>query len=153
LGCGQPTADNYAPCELSVACVFPGCTDENASNYDAAAGSDDGSCYYLGCTDATAFNYDADADTDDGSCIDVVTGCTDATASNYDDTANTEDGSCIILGCTYDAAENYNSLANDDDGSCTFSGGSDCLGDLDGDGVAATADLLLFLSVFGSTCN
>ena len=32
-------------------------------------------------------------------------------------------------------------------------GGSDCLGDLDGDGVAATADLLLFLSVFGSTCN
>ena len=153
LGCGQPTAVNYAPCELSVGCVFPGCTDENASNYDAAAGSDDGSCYYLGCTDATAFNYDADADTDDGSCIDVVTGCTDATASNFDSTANTDDGSCIILGCTYAAAENYNSLANDDDGSCTFSGGPDCLGDLDGDGVAATADLLLFLSVFGSTCN
>ena len=59
----------------------------------------------------------------------------------------------VVAGCTYDAADNYNDQANDDDGSCTFTGGSDCLGDLDGDGVAATADLLLFLSVFGSTCN
>jgi len=155
IGCGIPDACNFSgdPCELSLLCTFPGCTDEGADNYNAAAGCDDGSCQTLGCTDAAAFNYDADADLDDGSCLDVVNGCTDATASNYDDTANTDDGSCIILGCTYVAAENYNSLANDDDGSCTFAEGSDCLGDLDGDGVAATADLLLFLSVFGSTCN
>ncbi|MFB1018866.1 MAG: hypothetical protein QMC37_01325, partial [Flavobacteriales bacterium] len=155
IGCGIPDACNFSgdPCELSLLCTFPGCTDEGADNYNAAAGCDDGSCQTLGCTDAAAFNYDAAADTDDGSCLDVVNGCTDATASNYDDTANTDDGSCIILGCTYDAAENYNSLANDDDGSCTFSEGSDCLGDLDNDGVAATADLLLFLSVFGSTCS
>ncbi len=59
----------------------------------------------------------------------------------------------VVMGCTYDAADNYNAEANDDDGSCEFSGGSDCVGDLDGDGVSATADLLLFLSVFGSSCN
>jgi hypothetical protein len=59
----------------------------------------------------------------------------------------------VVMGCTYDAADNYNAAANDDDGSCEFSGGSDCVGDLDGDGVSATADLLLFLSVFGSSCN
>jgi hypothetical protein len=155
IGCGDPTACNFSgdPCELSLLCTYPGCMDATADNYNAAAGCDDGSCSTAGCTDPAAFNYNAAANTDDGSCIDVVNGCTDATASNYDNTANTDDGSCIILGCTYVAAENYNSLANDDDGSCTFAEGSDCLGDLDGDGVAATADLLLFLSVFGSTCS
>ena len=79
----------------------------------------------------------ADAATDNGTpCFDSLSACEAST----------------VLGCTYDAADNYNACANDDDGSCLFSG-SDCLGDLDGDGVAATADLLLFLSVFGSTCN
>ncbi|MBT6175014.1 MAG: hypothetical protein HOH96_05600, partial [Flavobacteriales bacterium] len=63
------------------------------------------------------------------------------------------DGSCIILGCTYSDADNYNSLANDDDSSCTFTLGSDCPADLDNDGVAATSDLLLFLTAFGATCN
>jgi hypothetical protein len=47
-----------------------GCTDETASNYDAAAEYDDGSCDYAvpGCTDAVACNYDMDATEDDGSC-------------------------------------------------------------------------------------
>ncbi|HHZ81749.1 MAG TPA: alpha/beta hydrolase [Flavobacteriales bacterium] len=155
LGCGDPSACNFSgnPCELSVACAYPGCTDATADNYDPTAGCDDGSCVTLGCTDPTAFNYNAAADTDDGSCVAVVNGCTDIDASNYDATANTEDGSCIFLGCTYAAADNYDSLANDDDGSCTFTTGSGCVGDLDGDGVSATSDLLLFLSVFGSTCN
>jgi len=73
LGCGQPTACNYAPCELSVACVFPGCTDDLADNYDAAAGCDDGSCVTSGCTSAGATNFNADANTDDGSCLYLVT--------------------------------------------------------------------------------
>ena len=58
-----------------------------------------------------------------------------------------------VSGCTYADADNYDEAANDDDGSCVFSGGSDCVGDLNGDGVAATSDLLLFLSVFGQTCE
>jgi len=156
LGCGDPTACNFSgnPCELSVACAYPGCTDENADNYDSTAACDNGSCIYLGCTDSSATNYDASATDDDGSCIDPVLGCTDVNSSNWNSDANTDDGSCIYPGCTYDSADNYDASANDDDGSCAFSGGgSDCVGDLNGDGVAATADLLLFLSVFGQTCE
>ena len=40
----------------------PGCTDQNAYNYDPTADYDDGSCLYiLGCTDPAANNYDPDA--------------------------------------------------------------------------------------------
>ena len=155
LGCGDPTACNFSgdPCELSVACTYPGCTDVNADNYNASAGCEDGSCIYLGCTDPDAPNYDPNATDDNGSCIEVVLGCTDIDASNWDPTANTDDGSCITPGCTYADANNYDASANDDDGSCEFSLGNDCVGDLNGDEVAATSDLLIFLSVFGQTCE
>ena len=45
-------------------------------------------------------------------------------------------GDCveIVLGCMYSNADNYNALANDDDGSCLFA--AECVGDLDGDGLA-----------------
>ena len=58
-------------------------------------------------------------------------------------------------GCVYEAATNFNPLANDDDGSCVFEdgGNNDCPADLDQDGTVATADLLLFLSGFGQSCN
>ena len=127
--------------------------DSNADNYDSTAGCDDGSCIYLGCTNEDAPNYDPNATDDDGSCIEVVSGCTDINATNYDPTANTDDGSCLVPGCTYADANNYDSGATDDDGSCEFSLGNDCVGDLNGDGVAATSDLLLFLSVFGNECD
>ena len=155
IGCGNPQACNFSgnPCELSLMCTYPGCTDENADNYNASAGCDDGSCIYLGCTDPDAPNYDPTATDDDGSCEEVVLGCTDINASNWNPDANTDDGSCIVPGCTYADANNYDSGANDDDGSCEFSLGNDCVGDLDGDGVAATSDLLLFLSVFGQPCE
>jgi hypothetical protein len=62
-------------------------------------------------------------------------------------------GDCIeiVLGCMYSNADNYNALANDDDGSCLFA--ADCVGDLDGDGLAGTSDLLLLLSGFGNVCE
>ncbi len=69
---------------------IPGCTDEGANNYNAAATDDDGSC--TGCTDPIADNYYAGADIDDGTC--VISGCTDADACNYFAQANNEDGSC-----------------------------------------------------------
>ena len=156
IGCGDPNACNFSgdPCELSLLCTYPGCTDPSADNYDDTAGCDDGSCVTVGCTDPTSFNYNPDADTPcNGCCVDVVLGCTNVNASNWESDANTDDGSCIVLGCTYSAANNYDAGANDDDGSCEFSLGNDCLGDLDGDGVAATSDLLLFLSVFGLNCE
>ena len=48
-----------------------GCTDPNATNYDASANNDDGSCEYAsvdGCTDLSACNYNSNANVDDGSC-------------------------------------------------------------------------------------
>jgi len=84
----------------SITCIggdtepIPGCTDENALNYDASANSDDGSCIYdtdgdgtpdneevLGCTNSAAYNYNPEATEPDGTC--VVYGCTDPDACNY----------------------------------------------------------------------
>jgi hypothetical protein len=73
----------------------------------------------------------------------------------FDPYANADDGSCVtakVWGCTYAAASNYDSLANEDDGSCIVVVAS-CPGDLDDDGLVATPDLLIFLSVFGTECN
>ncbi|MGC6469812.1 MAG: hypothetical protein ACON4E_00910, partial [Flavobacteriales bacterium] len=55
----------------SVCPTVLGCTDSEASNYDASATEDDGSCEYLvieGCTDSDASNYNPDANQDNGTC-------------------------------------------------------------------------------------
>ncbi|MGB1348531.1 MAG: hypothetical protein ACPH1A_03100 [Flavobacteriales bacterium] len=85
-------------------------------------------------------------------------GCTDPAFAEFDPYAGIDDGSCqnlVVAGCVYEAATNFNPLANDDDGSCEFEdgGNNDCPADLDQDGTVATADLLLFLSGFGQSCN
>ena len=71
-----------------------GCTDDEATNYDAAAEFDDDSCVYSGCLDALASNYDPLATIDDGSCL--YPGCTNLDAANYDAGANDDDGSCLL---------------------------------------------------------
>ena len=211
---GDETTENDvlgADCTCSGTLIeVPGCTDDTACNYDAAANTDDGSCELPGdacddgdettendvlgadctcsgtlievpgCTDDTACNYDAAANTDDGSCelpgdacddgdettendvpgadctcsgtLIEVPGCTDDTACNYDAAANTDDGSCElpgdacddgdettendvlgadctcsgtlieVPGCTDDTACNYDAAANTDDGSCELPG-------------------------------
>ena len=58
----------------------------------------------------------------------------------------------VILGCTYSIASNYAPCANDDDGSCAGFG-SDCAGDINGDGMMGVGDLLSILSIFGSECQ
>jgi len=126
----------------------PGCTDETACNFDAAATGDDGSCTYpsadnLDC-DGNCLN-DADGD---GTCDeDEVPGCTDATACNFDAAATDDDASCTfpatdnldcdgnclndadgdgtcdedeVAGCTDATACNFDAAATDDDASCTF---------------------------------
>ena len=79
-------------------------------------------------------------------------GCTYAFACNYDPQAIYDDGSCGEPGCTDSSALNYNPDAACDDGSCLFGGDPSCPGDLNDDGMVATADLLEFLGLFGSTC-
>ncbi|MBL31548.1 MAG: hypothetical protein CMP62_02330, partial [Flavobacteriales bacterium] len=96
-GCTNPIALNYNPdATEDDFCLFPGCLDDGACNYDPA-----GFYYELidceyescaGCTDSDADNYNADATLDDGSCI--ISGCTDATACNYNELANNDDGFC-----------------------------------------------------------
>ena len=57
-----------------TACIFYGCTDPLAYNYDSLANTNDGSCCFIaGCMDTIATNYNAIACYDDGSCIIIIT--------------------------------------------------------------------------------
>ena len=94
-----------------------------------------------------------------GSCAPITDFTTYAQRSWVVDSPNPYDvfGQCdacasLVLGCMYSNADNYNSLADDDDGSCVFPSTSTCLGDLDGDNVAGTSDLLALLAGFGVIC-
>ncbi|MFM1932153.1 MAG: hypothetical protein RL226_1456, partial [Bacteroidota bacterium] len=139
-------------CSCAGETSIPGCTDENACNYNVLATVDDDSCDFscVGCMDNTACNYDANA-TISGTCIFVgatcddnnaqtqndviqsdcscsgelvVPGCTDSQACNYDSNANLNDNSCdyTCLGCTNSAACNYSSTATIDNGTCILIG-------------------------------
>ena len=47
--------------ENDGSCIFPGCINKIANNYDPRANLDDGSCLFYGCTDNKYDNYDAQA--------------------------------------------------------------------------------------------
>ena len=78
-------------------------------------------------------------------------------ACNYDPEAILDDGSCeftTCAGCTYEWSLNYDPTALIDDGSCEEEIAEDpCYGDLNGDSVVSSIDLLGFLSAYGSTCG
>lgn len=99
IGCLDLLACNYSfdvTIEDNTQCVYPGCTDPNACNYEPEAGCDASSCTYdwcEGCTDPAACNYHPLYSIENGSC--VYGGCNDITACNYDNTAECDDGSCI----------------------------------------------------------
>jgi len=107
--------------------IIQGCTDLSASNYNAAANTDNGSCIpcIYGCMDSTALNYNSVATCDDGICILPIYGCMDSTMWNYNPLVNVDDGSCepFIYGCNDASAFNYNSSTNTNDGSCCYVGG------------------------------
>ena len=73
-------------------------------------------CIYTGCMDEAADNYNSNANIDDRKCI--FTGCTNKLAINYEPKANKENKSC--LGCMDTIALNYNSKVHIDDGSCQY---------------------------------
>ena len=97
---------------------IPGCTIEQACNYNPNATLNDNSCDFescVGCMDPEASNYDPEATIDTpGLCEYEILGCTDINAINYNPLANTDDGSCIdpIVGCMIPEALNYDPIAN-----------------------------------------
>jgi hypothetical protein len=137
----------------------PGCTYAQAINYNSEATVDDGSCILPapGCTDPAAANYDPQANTDNGSCLYGIGGCMEPLACNYDPAATYEIcGSCefsTCQGCTQSCADNYDPNATIDDGSCTGCEVQTCAGDLNGDQVVGTADLLIFVANYGLSCE
>ena len=98
-----------------------------------------------GCTYPSAANYDPDADQDDGSCL--FEGCTDALAVNYSPVYNVSTPTCIYPqdfcgeGTIWDA----------DTQTCIEQ--TDCVADLNNDGIVNASDLGFFLTFFGVACD
>ena len=137
-----------------------GCRYVHACNFNPLATVDDGSCEFescAGCTYPWACNYNNMAILDDGSCErESCGGCTFVLACNYNPDALQDDGSCTYeecSGCTWSGALNYDPAALIDDGSCELDMEEPCYGDLNGDGVVSTLDLLDFLTIYGEVCS
>lgn len=116
-----------------------GCTNPNASNYEASATDDNGNCNVIaGCTDQSACNYKSSATYDGVTCIYALNTCESCVGSQTNGTGyallydSDGDGFCNIgsglspqeiVGCTNIAAvsTNYNAAATEDDDSCILS--------------------------------
>ena len=122
-GTGNGQYTTLAACEASCTPPFiPGCTDECATNYYAAATVDNGSCIYKACLDLNATNYlwSCDCDTlkpsatiNDPSCC--ITPCPTpetitSTTTNATNTCTTysADGSVYIVFSNSNSATNWN---------------------------------------------
>lgn len=104
-------------------CVYPGCTDDLACNFDAEAGCEDESCEYetcAGCTDPDAVNFNPEATIDDGSCTysSSCGGCLDPEACNFNPEATVDSEICYFapLGFNCDGT----CVDADDDGLCDY---------------------------------
>ena len=82
-------------------------TFEGTSGSGGSAPSNIGDCV-TGCTDVNATNYNADADISDATLCEyaLVQGCMDATACNYDATAEQDDASCEYAAEGFDCEGN-----------------------------------------------
>jgi len=80
-------------------CIYSGCTDASACNYDSGASTDDGSCLYVECNNGSCVSDESDCPPDE------VEGCTTNCACNFDPDANTDDGSCDFNCCDQDPGE------------------------------------------------
>ena len=137
---------NFVPTKIeaiSQSCVgCSGCTDEEACNYYSYDITDNTNCDYegchRGCMDEGACNYDAMALFDNGQCI-------------YPDPGYTCDGTLATAFCGEGTV--WNDALQQCIGADPTTVEEACVGDLDGDGLRAVSDLLLFLSVFGEPCS
>jgi hypothetical protein len=136
----------------------PGCTDNDACNYNASATEEDDSCSYpaesyvdcagncltdededgvcdevevFGCDLVSACNYDSTATENDGSCeFSTCAGCTDATACNYDATATLSNNiTCTYIPAGWEDCDQTICTDSDNDGICDFDEPAGCVGE------------------------
>jgi hypothetical protein len=129
-------------------CIYPGCTDASADNYDSMANEDDGSCEWMGCMDGSLnslggyvyCNYDPIHNID-GECdgappivcyeydlatesfvevLVVAYDCFEVVLPEFDANQNGIADCEEAIGCTDSEACNYDSDANVEDGSCEY---------------------------------
>ena len=170
--------DSTAPFIMEINCLYPlqvceiyGCMDSVACNYDEVANTDDGSCTYFDeCGVCNGLGISEGYCDCDGNQLDALGMCGGACQSDFDNDGVCDDSE--VFGCTYTDAGNYNPEATNDDGSCLFNdctidydNGYDagvasvecaednCPGDFNDDSSISTADLLMFLGVFGLLCD
>lgn len=150
-------ADNNQVCDVLE---VPGCTNENACNYDSQATQSDGSCEFsscVGCMNPAACNFDETATLSEPiSCVFPEPGydCDGICLSDTDG-----DGVCDaneVAGCDDSAACNYDASATDNDGSCSYPDthydcDGNCLVDEDNDGVCDPLEVLGCVNP--SACN
>lgn len=95
-----------------------GCSDEEACNFMIQVENDDGSCVFPGCMDAVACNYNPNAGCSD-ECM--YSFCLDSAACNYNPEGICMDNSlCTFPGCTDEMANNYDPNAGCDNDSCLY---------------------------------
>jgi uncharacterized protein (TIGR02145 family) len=143
-----------------------GCTEPVACNYSATATLEDGSCTFPMSERNCAGDCIQDSDDDDVCDADEVVGCMNEEAVNFNPLA-TEAGLCFILedllgtACAAQLAALTSQIA-----AGSFCGEGtlwspmhqqcipvpECVGDLSGDDIVGTTDLLSILSVYGLIC-
>ena len=138
----------YLPGEGTSGPAVLACAGSEPAGYEVAVNQDCAESTIAGDPFCVETNWDAFCQSTYEGCY---IGCTYPWACNYNPTASEEDGSCGEPGCTDPAALNYNASAACDNGLCVFEGSS-CTGDLNGDGIVGTSDLLEFLAAFGNVC-
>jgi PKD repeat protein len=117
--------------------TIAGCTDEGASNFDAAASTDDGSCTYCISPGLIDLDYNCPSD------LNEVCGCNGITYVNL----------CYaihmggVISWTNGPCDNGNEA--DDDGPTP----STCATDVNMDGTTNVGDLLMILGEFGIECD
>ncbi len=154
-GCMDEAACNFDPdAQLPGACEYPelvyqDCNGECIDSYDS---NDNGICdpdEIPGCTNQNALNFDPEANVNNGTCIFNIVGCGNPNACNYNPEVTVNppglcdypetlfqdcDGNCLndsdgdgvcdemeIEGCTV-PGPGYNPFATEDDGSCLEGG-------------------------------
>ena len=87
--------------------------------------------------------------------IALINGCTYPSATNFNGAATHENGACFWTGCMDPEAINYHPLNTAADESCvyTMNPPEGCPADLNNDGQTGSADLLMFLTDFGTSCS